>query len=83
RGLNTTSHLSAAENDKAATNYELVMLFTGQGSQYPAMAKQLYDTQIVFKNAIDECDHLLGDRLGESLLTVLYQQSHKQFLEQT
>ncbi len=34
---------------------KIAFFFTGQGSQYPQLGKQLYETQTVFKEAFDRC----------------------------
>ncbi|MFF4568533.1 amino acid adenylation domain-containing protein [Streptomyces sp. NPDC001410] len=48
-----------------------VFLFTGQGAQYPAMARTLYATEPVYARVIDQCDEVLTPVLGRSLREVL------------
>ncbi len=51
---------------------KVAVLFTGQGSQYPAMAHQLYQTQPTFKQTLDQCAEILDAYLETPLLQVLY-----------
>ncbi len=48
--------------------------FTGQGSQYHGMAAELYETQLKFREVLDDCEAMMQDLSGQSLLEVLWQE---------
>ncbi|MDJ0730271.1 MAG: amino acid adenylation domain-containing protein [Crocosphaera sp.] len=50
----------------------IAFLFTGQGSQYVNMARQLYEQEPTFRATIDRCAAILEPELKQSLLTLLY-----------
>jgi len=50
----------------------IVLLCTGQGSQYVGMGRELFETQPVFRRAIEACDAVLRAHSGERLIDVLY-----------
>ncbi len=50
----------------------VVFMFSGLGDQYPAMARELYTSEPVFRAQIDRCADLLQPLLGCDLRDILY-----------
>ncbi|AUB43298.1 Non-ribosomal peptide synthetase component F (plasmid) [Nostoc flagelliforme CCNUN1] len=52
----------------------VVFMFSGQGSQYVNMGRELYQTEPTFREHIDLCSEILKPHLGFDLQSVLYPQ---------
>ena len=57
---------------RSAATPEVVFLFTGQGAQYVGMGKGLYETEQVFRDALDLCDELARPHLAHGLIDVIF-----------
>lgn len=67
---------SPAKHTVAAAENTLVFMFTGQGSQYQSMGRELYASHDLFRETLNACDALLADELPISLLDVLFAEQH-------
>jgi malonyl CoA-acyl carrier protein transacylase len=66
----------------APTPPDVAFLFSGQGSQYVGMGRDLYAAEPVFRRVIDECDQALASLLPKPLTKLLFE-SERAELEQT
>ncbi len=58
-------------NSKAVSKRKLVFVFSGQGSQWHGMGRQLLEEQPVFRSTIERCDEIMRELAGWSVLEVL------------
>lgn len=68
-GQETTTLL---KNQVGKKQPKITFLFTGQGSQYINMGRQLYESQPIFRQTIEQCNEILRSYLEHSLLEILY-----------
>jgi amino acid adenylation domain-containing protein len=50
----------------------VVFMFPGQGTQYPGMGRELYDSEPVYRDAVDHCAAHLSPLIGRDLRTLLF-----------
>ncbi|MDZ8084003.1 MAG: beta-ketoacyl synthase N-terminal-like domain-containing protein [Nostoc sp. DedQUE12b] len=76
-------NLSSLAVQQVFTNYteiterSVVFMFPGQGSQYVNMAREIYETETVFKEQVDYCSEILKPLLGQDLRHILYPSDEK------
>lgn len=64
--------------------HKIALMFTGQGSQYVGMGKQLYEKLPIFKKYIDECSEVFYSYLNEKITDLIYgDKADEKILSQT
>ncbi|MEH2065248.1 MAG: SDR family oxidoreductase [Nostoc sp.] len=70
--------LSTLDTQRVFTQYQqpcnrpIVFMFSGQGTQYVNMGRELYESEPTFTLAVDRCCELLKPHLGFDLRHILY-----------
>jgi acyl transferase domain-containing protein len=62
---------------------KLAFLFSGQGSQYTQMGQQLFYSEPLFRDVVNECSELLRPDLDVPLVNLLFDHAHEALLDQT
>jgi non-ribosomal peptide synthase protein (TIGR01720 family) len=70
--------LTAPNQERVLSNFSenrkhsIVFMFPGQGAQYVNMGRELYETELIFREQVDDCCELLKPHLKLDLKDILY-----------
>jgi len=71
-----------AQHKPAVQSPKLIFVFSGQGSQWAGMGRQLLRTEPVFRASMERCDALIREHTGWSVLEELMAEAEHSRLEQ-
>ena len=74
---------SAIDCAPALENPQLVFLISGQGTQYSGMYADLYQSDSIFKKAMDSCFVYLTNQRSLEMQEMLFETGHDEALKQT
>lgn len=74
--------MTAAENVTAAGlrpagKPRIVFMYSGQGSQYYGMGRELYATDASFRDAMDDCNRIYREMTNRDMVTEIYSEANK------
>jgi acyl transferase domain-containing protein/acyl carrier protein/ubiquinone/menaquinone biosynthesis C-methylase UbiE len=72
KGLSNLPAQQVFTNYTEITERSVVFMFPGQGSQYVNMAREIYQTETVFKEQVDYCSEVLKPLLSLDLRHIIY-----------
>jgi polyketide synthase PksJ len=70
--LNTSG--AAPDPVNAGHKQQVVFMFSGQGSQYANMCRDLYEKEDAFKQTVDECFNIIQQISGKDLAPIIFHQ---------
>ncbi|MFZ4699132.1 MAG: type I polyketide synthase [Candidatus Methylumidiphilus sp.] len=74
---------SQAKHTTDGTTPKIAFLLPGQGSQYVGMTHELYATEAVFSDVVDQCAELVLPHLGKDIRDILYHNDGQADINQT
>ena len=75
--LDPQSAASAAVASRASIKPRTVFMYSGQGSQYYGMGRELYARNAAFRGAMDTCNVIYRDMVDRDMIAELYDDANK------
>ncbi|MDM5297137.1 SDR family NAD(P)-dependent oxidoreductase [Bacillus pumilus] len=72
---------SAGQPQKAFQQPAIVWMFSGQGTQYVNMGKDLYEKDPVFKKTLQQCFAIVSSLSGDDIEKILYPATEEELIE--